>query len=124
MKYFEKHPLGMIVIGILGISMSAILIRYSTAPSAVTASWRLLWTVILLTPVVLGKREVRRELKSLDRKTVLMSVVSGISLAVHFWFWFESLRFTTVASATTIVCTEVIWVALGFCLFLKGTMLC
>jgi len=122
MKYFEKHPMGMILIGILGISMSAILIRYSTAPSAVTASWRLLWTVILMTPVVLGKREVRRELITLDKKTVLLSSISGIFLAIHFWFWFESLRFTTVASATTIVCTEVIWVALGFFFFLKGKL--
>ena len=54
MKYIEKHPMIMILVGVLGISMSAILIRFSTAPSAVTASWRLLWTVILMSPVVFG----------------------------------------------------------------------
>ena len=120
MKYFEKHPMVLILIGILGISMSSILIRYSTAPSAVTASWRLVWTVILMTPVVLGKGATRRELFSVDRKTALFSVISGAFLAIHFWFWFESLRFTSVASATTIVSTEVIWVSIGFFLFLKG----
>ena len=120
MKYFEKHPMAMIVIGIIGISMSAILIRFSTAPSAVTASWRLLWTVILMTPVVFGGRSSRRELLSIDRKTVLLSIISGIFLAIHFWFWFESLRLTSVASASTIVSTEVIWVSIGFFLFLKG----
>ena len=120
MKYFEKHPMAMIVIGIIGISMSAILIRFSTAPSAVTASWRLLWTVILMTPVVFGGRSSRRELLSIDRKTVLLSIISGIFLAIHFWFWFESLRRTSVASASTIVSTEVIWVSIGFFLFLKG----
>ena len=36
--------------------------------------------------------------------------------------WFESLHHTSVASSTTIVCTEVIWVALGFCLFLGGRL--
>ena len=120
MKYFEKHPMAMIVIGIIGISMSAILIRFSTAPSAVTASWRLLWTVILMTPVAFGGRSSRRELLSIDRKTVLLSIISGIFLAIHFWFWFESLRLTSVASASTIVSTEVIWVSIGFFLFLKG----
>ena len=120
MKYFEKHPMAMIVIGIIGISMSAILIRFSTAPSAVTASWRLLWTVNLMTPVVFGGRSSRRELLSIDRKTVLLSIISGIFLAIHFWFWFESLRLTSVASASTIVSTEVIWVSIGFFLFLKG----
>lgn len=112
----------MIVIGILGISMSAILVRYSDAPSAVTAAWRLSWTVLLQTPVVFGKTHFRRELLSVDKKTALLSAVSGIFLALHFFFWFESLRHTTVASSTIIVCTEVIWVSLGFCLFLKGKL--
>ena len=122
MKYIEKHPMIMIVIGILGISMSAILVRYSDAPSAVTAAWRLSWTVLLQTPVVFGKTHFRRELLSVDKKTALLSAVSGIFLALHFFFWFESLRHTTVASSTIIVCTEVIWVSLGFCLFLKGKL--
>ena len=122
MKYFEKHPMVMIVIGVIGISMSAILIRFSTAPSAVTASWRLLWTVILMSPVVFGTRVCRRELLSLDRRTMVLSIVSGVFLAIHFWFWFESLRLTSVASASTIVSTEVIWVSIGFFLFLKGKL--
>lgn len=122
MKYIEKHPMIMIVIGILGISMSAILVRYSAAPSAVTAAWRLSWTVLLQTPVVFGKASFRQELKSVGKKTVLLSAVSGIFLALHFFFWFESLQYTTVASSTIIVCTEVIWVSLGFCLFLKGKL--
>ena len=122
MKYFEKHPMVMILIGIIGISMSAILIRFSTAPSSVTASWRLLWTVILMTPVTFGKGAVRKELFSIDRKTVALSLISGVFLAIHFWFWFESLRLTSVASASTIVSTEVIWVSIGFFLFLKGRL--
>ena len=122
MKYFEKHPMIMIVVGVIGISLSSIFVKYSAAPSAVTAAWRLIWTVLLMTPVVLGKREVRRELGETDRKTALLSVLSGLFLAIHFALWFESLRHTTVASSTTIVCTEVIWVSLGFCMFLKGKL--
>ena len=122
MKYIEKHPVIMIVVGILGISMSAIFVKYSMAPSAVTAAFRLLWTIILMSPVVLGKREVRRELVTLDKKSVCLSAVSGFFLAIHFVLWFESLQHTTVASSTTIVCTEVIWVALGYCIFMKGKL--
>ena len=122
MKYVEKHPMIMIIIGILGISLSAILVRFSDAPSAVTAAWRLSWTVLLQTPVVFGKVQFRRELTGVDKKTVLLSFLSGIFLAFHFFLWFESLHHTTVASSTIIVCTEVIWVSLGFCLFLKGKL--
>ena len=122
MNYLEKHPMIMIVVGVIGISLSSIFVKYSAAPSAVTAAWRLIWTVLLMTPVVLGKREVRRELGETDRKTAILSVLSGLFLAIHFALWFESLRHTTVASSTTIVCTEVIWVSLGFCMFLKGKL--
>ena len=120
MKVLEKHPMVMIVIGIIGISLSAIFVKYSHAPSVVTAAYRLLWTVGLMTPVVFGKAQVREELKRTDRKTMVLCAVSGIFLALHFTAWFESLKQTSVASSTAIVCTEVIWVALGFVLFLKG----
>lgn len=122
MKLIEKHPMIMIVVGVLGISLSSIFVKYSQAPSAVTAAYRLLWTVLLLTPVVLGKRTVRRELGRASKKLVWLSICSGLFLAIHFVLWFESLRHTSVASSTTIVCTEVIWVCLGFCLFLKGKL--
>ena len=84
MKYIEKHPMIMIVVGIMGISMSAIFVKYSDAPSAVTAAFRLLWTVAFLTPVVLGKGEVRRELRELEPKLAWLSALSGLFLAVHF----------------------------------------
>ena len=122
MRYLEKHPMIMIVIGIIGISLSSILVRYSTAPSAVTAAWRLMWTVILMTPIVFGREAVRNELFSVSKRTLLLSIFSGLFLAVHFVVWFESLAHTSVASSTTIVCTEVIWVCLGYCLFLKGKL--
>ena len=110
----------MIVIGVIGISLSSIFIRYSPAPSAVTATWRLLWTIILQSPVILLNTQFRQEIVAAGRKNVLMSSLSGLFLAVHFAFWFESLQHTSVASSTTIVCTEVIWVSLGYWLFLKG----
>ena len=122
MKFIEKHPMIMIVVGVLGISMSSIFVKYSQAPSAVTAAWRLVWTVLMLTPVVLGKKPVRRELTQTPKKLVFLSILSGLFLAIHFVLWFESLQHTSVASSTTIVCTEVIWVCLGFCLFLKGKL--
>ena len=122
MKFIEKHPMIMIIVGVLGISASSIFVKFSEAPSSVTAVWRLLWTVLLLTPVVVGKKPVRKELLQAPKKLVILSVLSGLFLAIHFVLWFESLQHTSVASSTTIVCTEVIWVCLGFCLFLKGKL--
>ncbi len=120
MKYLEEHPMIVIVVGIVGISLSAIFVRYSIAPSAVLAAWRLLWSVILMTPVVLGSSMVRKELTNADKKSALLSACSGVFLAAHFILWFDALKKTSVASAATLVCTEVIWVSIGFCLFMKG----
>jgi len=122
MRYFEKHPQLPLIVGILGVSLSSILVRFSAAPSAVTAAWRLVWTVLLMTPMVFTSKTVRRELFTADKKLLLRSCLSGLFLAIHFAVWFESLQHTTVASGTTIVCTEVIWVAVGFCLFLGGKL--
>lgn len=122
MKYIEKHPMLVLAVGVLGISLSSIFVRYSVAPSAVTAAWRLIWSVILLAPVALGSREIRAEFRTVDKKSLVLSCVSGVFLAIHFALWFESLQHTSVASSTTIVCTDVIWVSVGYCLFLKGKL--
>lgn len=120
MRFFEKRPMAMIALGVIGISLSSIFVKYSAAPAAVTAAWRLLWTVALMTPVVWGSRTVRRELLGVKGTVAFLSALSGVFLAIHFLLWFESLNQTSVASSTTIVCTEVIWVCLGYRLFLGG----
>lgn len=120
MKYIERFPFLMIIVGVLGISLSAIFVRLSHAPAAVTATSRLLCTVLLMTPFVWSKAERRQAFLQLSAKQYLLCILSGIFLAFHFTLWFESLNQTSVASSTAIVCTEVIWVAFGYCLFMKG----
>ncbi len=120
MNFLEKHPMYMIATGVVGISLSAIIVKYSDAPSLITAVYRLFFTVLMMTPVVFLNRGFRKELFSVSPGTVVLCAVSGIFLALHFVTWFESLNYTSVASSTVIVCTESIWVALGFCIFLKG----
>ena len=113
-----RHSKLILLVGVLGISASAILVRFSQAPSGVLAVYRLGWTVLLLLPVVLLR--CRAELKRVTGRDVLLCAASGVCLAVHFLAWFESLRLTSVSVSTVLVSTEVIFTALGFALFLKG----
>lgn len=122
MKFFERNPIIMLMIGIMGVSVSAILVRLADAPSAVIATLRLSWTVLLLTPMVFFKRDNRAELMKTEGKKLRLCIISGICLAFHFLSWFESLKHTSVASSLAFGCTEVIWVSIGFFLFLKGMM--
>jgi len=122
MGKLEKYPFLILIFGVLGISLSAIFVRLSDAPSVVTATSRLLWTVLLMSPMVFGNRTYRKELAGLSIAQWIKSIISGVFLAFHFALWFESLLRTSVASSTAIVCTEVIWVALGYCIFMKGRL--
>lgn len=112
------NPKIVLLLGVLCASLSSILVRYSEAPSLITATYRLVWTVILLAPVVILKH--RKELKQLNIKSIGACVLSGIFLAFHFAAFFESLKYTTITSCTALVSTEVIFTAIGFLLFLKG----
>jgi drug/metabolite transporter (DMT)-like permease len=119
----KKHPVKlnpklMLLLGVLGVSFSAVFIRESDAPSLVIATYRLGWTVLILLPIVGMK--FRDEVRNLKQSDVLWCAVSGFFLAVHFSVWFESLKFTSIASSTVLVSTEVIFAAIGFVLVFRG----
>lgn len=114
----ERNARLILMVGVLGVSASAILVRFSQAPSGVTAAYRLGWTVLLLLPVVLLR--CRAEMRRVTARDLVLCGASGVLLALHFLTWFESLKRTSVASSTVLVSTEVIFTALGFALFLHG----
>lgn len=103
--------------GVFSCSMSSAFVKFMTAPSSVSATYRLGWTVLLLTPMVLMRRETRLELLSLKRKDLAFCAMSGFFLALHFFTWFESLQHTSVTSSTVLVNTEVVFAAFGYLLF-------
>lgn len=122
MKFLEKYSMLVLIVGVLGVSVSAIFVRFAEGPSVVLAAWRLLWSALLLAPTTLLKKETRDELFHINKKTLLISCAAGVFLAFHFILWFESLNHTSVASSTALVNTEVIWVSIGFCLVLRGKL--
>ena len=100
-----------ILLGVLGVSCSAILVRLSQAPSMVLVFYRMLFaSVILLHWSIMAYRSER---KTLSRKTLLLSLLSGVFLGFHFTCYFSALRYTSIASAVVLVDTEVFFVALA-----------
>ncbi|MDB5057455.1 MAG: putative rane protein [Chloroflexi bacterium] len=90
-----------LVIATIAVSFSAILIKVSTAPSLVIATYRLAMTTLLLLPLMRGSRLAA--LRALDRRTLGLIVLSGTLLAIHFASWTASLRYTSVASSVLFV---------------------
>jgi len=99
-----------VILGVIGVSFSAIFVKYATVPSMVLALYRMGFAAILLLPVVTVK--FRDELKQLKRSDWLLCMLSGFFLACHFSAYFESLKHTSVASSTVLVDMEVFFVAL------------
>ena len=97
--------------------MSAAFVRWSSAPSLVLALYRMVFSAALLAPWTLLRH--RAELRTLARREWLLSFASGAFLGLHFATYFESLRWTSIASSVVLVDTEVLFVALGSVLLLK-----
>ena len=104
------------MVGVLGVSASAILVRFSQAPSGVTAAYRLGWTVLLLLPVVLLR--CRAELRRVTARDLVLCGASGVLLALHFLTWLESITRPRGASPRVVVTTVVFYPAVGFAVFL------
>jgi drug/metabolite transporter (DMT)-like permease len=105
-------PFIAIIFGILAVSTASIFIRFAQeeAASLVIAAWRLTVASIILVPIAVTRR--RGELTSLSRPELLLALLSGFFLALHFAAWITSLQYTTVASSVVLVSTIPIWVAL------------
>lgn len=105
-----------VLLGVAGVSLSAIFVRWATAPSLVLAFYRMAMAAVLLFPLVFWKN--RAELRTLTGREWGLCAVSGAFLGLHFAAYFESLRWTSIASSVVLVDTEVLFVALGSLLIL------
>lgn len=105
-----------IILGVAGCSLSAILVRFSTSPSTVLVFYRMLLSVLFLLP---GIFRWRKEIVSLHYKHIGMCICSGLFLGIHFMCYFASLKLTSIASSVVLVDTEVFFVAIGGILFLR-----
>lgn len=109
--------------GVLIAATSSILVRLAQAegaPSLVVATWRLILSVLVLTPV--AWRQQRRAPGPVGRRDLAWGLVAGTFLAVHLATWISSLEFTSVASSAALVTTNPLWVALAVVLIFRESL--
>lgn len=100
-------------IGILAVSLAAVLIRLATnsaggsgvAFSLVLAASRLSIAALILVPTW-------RTFRKPQSSALTFAIFAGLALAIHFATWISSLSYTSIAASTTLVTTNPIWVAL------------
>ncbi|QMT18540.1 DMT family transporter [Planococcus maritimus] len=111
------HPYIPILVGVISVAMSAIFVKMTTADAGVTAFYRMLFSILLMSPVFLYS--YLPELKKLSKRDWIFSAIAGIFLAFHFILWFESLNFTSVASSTVLVTLQPLFAFAGTYFFFK-----
>jgi drug/metabolite transporter (DMT)-like permease len=111
------NPYTALLVAVISISTSAILVKLSTAPAAIIATYRLLFTVLLMTPFMVTK--YRRTFRLVGKRDWLLCSLAGVFLAFHFILWFESLNLTSVASSVALVTLQPIFAFIGTYLFFK-----
>lgn len=99
-----------VAVAVVAVSTSAILIRWSGAPSVVKAFYRVLFTTAAIAPFALRDRG---RFRRMSRRDLGFAVVSGVALAIHFASFFESLEWTTVAASVTLITTQPMFVGVG-----------
>ena len=98
-----------LILGVIAISFAAIFIRLAEAPSLVIAAYRLTIAVLLLLPFTLGKS--MSALRKIQRRDLMLMILSGVLIALHFWLWITSLEYTSIASSVVLVTSHPAFVA-------------
>jgi len=105
----SSSQLSMLVVGVLGVSLSGPLMAAATSVPALAMSlWRSGLGALAIAPS--GLTRYREELRALPRRELVRSCFAGLMLAGHFATWTASLKLTSVASATSLVCLQAAWV--------------
>ena len=114
-KHIFRAYLAMLI-GVVGMSLSAIFVRWADAPAAVNGFYRMLIAITVFS-VPFGL-EVRRQPLSSGR-AVWFAVLAGVCFAGDLAFWNTAVMLTSAANATFLANTAPLWVGLGAMLFFK-----
>src|SRR6266704_3929350 len=105
-------PLLVLIVAVLATSYAGPIVRFAAAPALAIAFWRLALVLPVTSglAVLEGSREqgagssvTRVTLLPAPGSLLLLMTLSGLLLALHFWSWIASLRYTSVASSVVLV---------------------
>src|SRR5882672_6131591 len=103
-------PLLVLIVAVFATTYAGPIVRFAAAPALAIALWRL--SLVLPVTGVLALSEGSSERGAVPsatppgtapRSPLPLMILSGALLALHFWSWIASLRFTSVASSVVLV---------------------
>lgn len=100
-KSIEKRIYLILAAGILVISFAGVFVAMADAPAIIIAFYRMFFTIAVLTPVFIYRKDCRLEL-FFDRRPVII----GFFLAIHFILWVTAFEYTAVANAVIFIALQ------------------
>jgi drug/metabolite transporter (DMT)-like permease len=105
----RRTDLAGLLIAIVFASSAATLMSAAAAPSLAIAFWRNALAALILSPFILRSRVAISKLTKTEWRPL---VAAGFFLGIHFATWVPSVKLTSIASATALVSTQVVFAAL------------
>ncbi len=103
-------PLLVLIVAVLATTYAGPIVRFAMAPALAIAFWRLALVLPVTGGLAVWERSGERGAVpsqaphgTAPRSLLPLIVLSGLLLAMHFWSWIASLRFTSVASSVVLV---------------------
>ena len=106
----RAKPYWVLALAVLGFSFGGPLVRLSNSDPITIAAWRLGFSLLIVGGFLLFTREWR-DWRKLAPRELLVALVAGVALALHFWAWNASIHLTTIAASVTLVNTQPAFVA-------------
>jgi drug/metabolite transporter (DMT)-like permease len=107
-----------LLLSVLGVSLSGPLVRLSTAHPIAIAVWRLAFSLAIIA-VPLVARGSWKQWRSLDAGALAIAVTGGVMLALHFWSWNTSVELTTISASVVLVNVQPLVVGVISALWLR-----
>jgi drug/metabolite transporter (DMT)-like permease len=98
----SRKPYWVLALSLLGIAFAGPLVRLSSADPVAIAVWRLGFSLLIVGAFLIATREWR-DLQRIPPRELVLAVLGGVSLALHFWAWNASIHLTTIAASVTLV---------------------
>jgi len=112
----------LLIISVISVSFAAILIVSIETHPLTIAFYRMLFTTLIISIILISNKNSINELQNLNKKKILLMILIGIILAIHFSLWITSLKLTSVASSVILVSTHPIIVGPISHYFLKESL--
>jgi drug/metabolite transporter (DMT)-like permease len=100
-----------LALGVVSVSFAAVFIRVADAPPMAIATYRMCLAAIAVLPLGLARSGI--ELRRMPRRHLLMAILSGACLALHFGLWITSLSYASVATSVVLVTASPIFIAVA-----------